>query len=43
MERSRGNVSEEEFRQVIDQIADEKPFLNFWGWGEPLLHPEIFP
>ena len=42
MERSRGNVSEEEFRQVIDQIADEKPFLNFWGWGEPLLHPEIF-
>ena len=30
------------FFKIIDDIGDKKPLLNFWGWGEPLLHPETF-
>lgn len=43
MERQRGNLSEEIFQQVVNEVAGEQPFLNFWGWGEPTLHPRIFP
>lgn len=43
MERQRGNLSEETFQQLVNELAGEQPFLNFWGWGEPILHPKIFP
>lgn len=42
MIRGRGFIKREVFEKVIDDIGNQNPFLNFWGWGEPFLHPEIF-
>lgn len=42
MGRKKGRIDRATFQNVIDEVASEKPFLNFWGWGEPVLHPEIF-
>lgn len=42
MTRSKGLMKRETFEKIIDELGGQKPFLNFWGWGEPFLHPEIF-
>lgn len=42
MTRSRGFIKKEIFEKIIDEVRDQRPYLNLWGWGEPLLHPEIF-
>lgn len=42
MQRGKGRISQDTFMQVVDEVGDSQPFLNFWGWGEPLLHPKIF-
>lgn len=42
MERKKGWLDPNIFQNLIDEVEGESPFLNFWGWGESILHPEIF-
>ena len=46
MLRAKGFMSFEIFSSIIDQIADyekgKEVYINLWGWGEPLLHGDIF-
>jgi len=42
MTRGRGFMKREIFEKIVDEVKDQKLCLNLWGWGEPLLHPEVF-
>ena len=39
--RERRSLTLEEFKSVIDDLSDYLLFLVMWGWGEPLLHPDL--
>jgi MoaA/NifB/PqqE/SkfB family radical SAM enzyme len=39
LNRSEGNISFDNFRQIIDKSRSR--YLTLHGWGEPLLHPDL--
>jgi len=42
--KGRGHMSKETFRQVLEKMTSEIPFLNsvaLYTWGEPLVNPDI--
>ncbi len=41
--RPTGMLSQELFRDVIDQVADRLLYLTFYFQGEPYLHPQFLP
>lgn len=40
--RSRGKISLENYKKVIDQVAPYAYKVILYNWGEPFLHPDIF-
>ena len=40
--RSRGRMSLDNFKDLIDQIAPYAFLVELYNWGEPYLHPQIF-
>ncbi len=40
--RKKGMMPLAEFRKIIDQISPHALLLDLFGWGEPMLHPDIF-
>lgn len=45
MERQRGTMPFSQYRLIINSIRDRlplwHPFINLWGWGDPLQNDEI--
>jgi len=39
--RKSGFMDESLYRRIIDQIARDALLLDLFGWGEPLLHPNL--
>jgi MoaA/NifB/PqqE/SkfB family radical SAM enzyme len=42
LQRNRGKMDLEGYKNVIDQIAPYAYVLELYNWGEPFLHPQIF-
>ena len=44
MSRPAGDMSEDLFRSIVDEIADKQPhcYVHWYGIGEPLLAPGLF-
>jgi len=46
MKRPKGHMKISTFKSIVDYIAESHPddmcVINMWGWGEPLLHDDIF-
>ncbi len=42
MTRSQGNMSEELFKKIIDQLQGKSEFVYLYGMGESMLHPQFF-
>ncbi|WPC41031.1 radical SAM protein [Clostridium sp. JS66] len=42
MIREKGNMSDETYSKILDEIKYDKIPLRFIRWGEPLLHPKFF-
>ncbi len=40
--KSRGALSLENFKTLIDEVGDYLLFLHFWGWGESFLNKDFF-
>jgi radical SAM protein with 4Fe4S-binding SPASM domain len=40
--RSRGEMSLDRFRSIIDEIGDYLLFIQLWGFGEPFMNRDIF-
>jgi len=40
--RAKGFMPLKEFKSIIDQISSRALILDLFGWGEPMLHPDIF-
>lgn len=41
MTRARGDLDPELFRQIVDAVANDAIYLNFYFQGEPLLNPHF--
>ncbi len=41
MERKKGHMSLESFKQIYDEIEGEVERVFLWNYGEPLINPEI--
>ncbi len=39
--RSKGFLDESKYKNFVDQIAGSAIMLDLFGWGEPVLHPQI--
>lgn len=37
-----GQIRQEDFRKLVDEVSDYTMFLHFWGWGEPFLSKDMF-
>jgi MoaA/NifB/PqqE/SkfB family radical SAM enzyme len=42
LKRSRGKMALDDFKKLIDEVAEYAYFLDLYNWGEPFLHPQIF-
>jgi MoaA/NifB/PqqE/SkfB family radical SAM enzyme len=42
LERPSGNMTEELFIRLIDDLAESVLVLMFWDWGEPFLNPNAY-
>jgi MoaA/NifB/PqqE/SkfB family radical SAM enzyme len=40
--RDRGKMHFEDYKRIVDQIAEYAYVLELYNWGEPLLHSRIF-
>ena len=40
--RSRGKMSFDNFKKIIDEIGDYLYFVGLYNWGEPFLNKDIF-
>ena len=41
--RAKGFLPLSEFQSIVDQISSRALILDLFGWGEPMLHPDISP
>jgi MoaA/NifB/PqqE/SkfB family radical SAM enzyme len=42
LKRPRGKMAFDDFRDLIDEVAEYAYFVDLYNWGEPLLHSQIF-
>ncbi len=42
LKREKGLMNFGDYKNIIDEVNEYIFHLRLWGWGEPLLHPEIF-
>jgi len=42
LKRRQGKMAFDDFKKLIDEIAEYAYFLDLYNWGEPFLHPQIF-
>ncbi len=42
LKRRQGKMAFDDFKKLIDEIAEYAYFLDLYNWGEPFLHPQVF-
>lgn len=42
LKRRQGKMALDDFKKLIDEVAEYAYFLDLYNWGEPFLHPQIF-
>jgi sulfatase maturation enzyme AslB (radical SAM superfamily) len=43
IQRPKGYMDMELFRRIVDEVAPQAPSIVLHSWGEPLMHPRLFP